>query len=116
MTPLVLLLRAGFWIALVAIVVLALMPQPPIAISASDKLQHMAAFALLTALAGLGYPEVSLPRIVLRMAVIGAGIEIAQLYPALGRSGDVTDFLADMAASVAVAVLLVPVRRWAAAE
>ncbi len=75
------------------------MPQPPqLAALPSDKLQHLAAFALLSAAAVAAYPAAWRWRQGLGLAAYGAAIELAQLLlPALNRSGELRDWLADLA-------------------
>ena len=71
-----------------------------------DKVQHMAAFAVLAGLARFGFPDVSQWRIVERLSFLGAAIEVFQSIPALHRDCDVWDWAADtLAATVAVVVL-----------
>ena len=53
------LMRAAFWIALLGSVVLAIIPQPPDLGTSGfgDKFNHILAFATLTVLACLGFPN-----------------------------------------------------------
>ncbi len=101
------LFRLAFWAATAVATVMALLPAPPqLGVEASDKVLHIAAFFTLAVLASAAYPGASLLRIGLALAALGAAIEIVQLIPALNRTGDVMDWLADIAA-VAVALALV---------
>ena len=103
-------LRAAFWCALIFAVTMALLPQPPaLPGSPSDKLQHMAAFAVLAGLGAAAYPELPLLRLGLFLAGVGLFIEIAQLIPALNREADLIDLIADI---VAAAVILAGVALW----
>jgi hypothetical protein len=70
-----------------------------------DKYQHMAGFAALTALGLWAFPTAGLIRTGERMALFGAAIELVQGLPAIGRSCDLFDWLADLAASFAVLVV-----------
>lgn len=106
--------RLLFWAALVFTCVMAVLPQPPEIIGSSDKVNHMLAFLVLTGLHKLAYRRVNVWTRLAVMALLGAGIEVAQMIPALHRDADWRDWLADMlaagTASLAVA-LLFPVRR-----
>ncbi len=86
-----------FWLALLAVVVLSLLPVhelPPIALNVWDKAQHAAGFFMLTALGTLAYPNTSRARLGWGLLACGIGIEIAQ--SALGwRIGDVLDATAN---------------------
>lgn len=94
-----------------ATAVLALMPQPPdLGVVESDKAQHAAAFAVLSLLGVFAHPELSRVGLALGLAGFGGAIELAQLIPALNRSGDALDWAADIAA-VAVAVPLAALLR-----
>jgi hypothetical protein len=105
------LLKLAFWAALLFALVMALLPQPPqLPGSPSDKVQHMLAFAVLTALALAAYPRASWLRIGLGLACFGAFIELAQLIPMLGREGSWLDLVADCGAVAAVLALGTPVR------
>ena len=92
--------RAVMWAAVFAAVVMALLPHPP-ALPVDrygDKFEHMAAFAVLSLLAAIAYPEVPLTRTAERLSFLGALIEVAQSIPALGRDCDIRDWFADTAA------------------
>jgi VanZ family protein len=92
-----------FWATCAFTLVMALLPQPPqLPGSPSDKVQHVAAFLVLTSLAIMAYPRVSLLRIGLLMVLFGLLIELLQLIPALNRDGSALDWLADGAAVAAV--------------
>lgn len=96
--------RLAFWAALAVTAVLALLPQPPeLGAVESDKLQHLLAFAVLSLLGVFAHPRLPRLRLALGLAGFGAAIELAQLIPALNRSGDPLDWAADVAA-IAVAV------------
>ena len=106
--------RALFWLALVFALVMALLPQPPaLPGTPSDKTQHMIAFAVLSLLAALAYPQARLGEIFIAMAALGALIEVLQMIPALGRDAEFVDWLADCAASLAMLALVGVVRRMA---
>lgn len=108
--------RIGFVAALVFASVMAFLPQPPqLPGEPSDKVNHILAFATLTALLAIGWPRLSAWRILLIMAGYGALIELVQLIPALNRSGDGMDWVADMGATLVVLALIWGWRRVKAA-
>jgi len=97
------LLRLAFWSAAAFALIMAVLPHPPrVPGDPSDKVQHMAAFAVLAGLAAAAYREAPLLRIGLGLSAFGAAIELVQLIPALQRWGDVVDWLADTAAAALV--------------
>ena len=89
---------------------MALLPQPPaLPGSPSDKLQHMAAFAVLAWLGAAAYRGLPLLRLGLLLSGVGLFIELAQLIPALNREADLVDLIVDMAA---IALALAGVALW----
>lgn len=105
-------LRLAFWLALALTLVMALLPNPPaLPMQATDKVQHMAAFAALTFLAALGFPRLRLRVIFVAMAALGMAIEVLQMIPTLHRDAQASDWLADCAATLAT-LLLCGALRW----
>ena len=105
-------IRLTFWLALAVTLVMALLPNPPaMAVQATDKVQHIAAFAALTFLAALGFPSLRLRVIFVCMAALGLAIEVLQMIPALHRDAQASDWLADCAATAAT-LLLCGALRW----
>jgi VanZ family protein len=99
-------LRLGFWLALAVTTFFALLPQPPgLLEQTSDKLQHVLAFAALSVALVLAYPRLAWWRACLALWAYGGAIELVQLVPALNRTGEFADWLAD-AASVALVLPL----------
>ncbi|KPF93898.1 hypothetical protein IP81_01250 [Novosphingobium sp. AAP83] len=100
--------RAAFWPVLVFALVMAVLPKPPElpTDSLGDKFHHMMAFFTLTVLAGGGWPRFPVVRLLFGLSLVGAGIEAVQMIPALHRTADWRDWLAD---SVAILAALVPV-------
>ena len=89
---------------------MAVLPHPPeVPGHPSDKVQHVAAFATLSRLGSFAYPRTDLTKLLVRLSLFGAAIEVIQAIPALHRDSDVLDWLAD---TVAVAVVLLLVRWW----
>ena len=105
------LLRLAFWLALAVTLVMALLPIPPaLPVQATDKVQHMAAFAALTFLAALGFPSLRLRVIFVSMAALGLAIEVLQMIPTLHRDAQASDWLADCAATAATTLLCAALR------
>jgi hypothetical protein len=102
--------RALFWTAAGFAFVMALLPHPPeLPGHPSDKIQHITAFATLALLGSFAYPATALTRLLVRLSLFGAAIEVFQAIPALHRDSDILDWLAD---TIAVAVVLLFVRWW----
>lgn len=105
------LLVLAFWAALIFALVMALLPKPPaLPGDPGDKVQHIIAFATLTALARLAYPRVRTWILIVGLAAFGAVIELGQMTPGLGRHGSIDDWLADIAAVGAVLLIVEPLR------
>lgn len=93
------LVRAGFALALVAILALALMPSTEApTVFASDKLNHMLAFFVLAAGGRVAWPKMHPAVLIALLAAYGGAIEILQWAMGLGREADWMDFVADVAA------------------
>ena len=100
--------KSAFWLALLALTVLSLMPTdylPPQAFSLWDKAQHALGFAGLTVLGLWAYPA-SLRCLAPLLLLLGGGIELAQAATGW-RQGDWLDLLAD-----AVGIALVALVWW----
>lgn len=104
--------RILFWAAAIFAFVMAVLPHPPrIPGEPSDKIQHIVAFATLAALGSWAYTGTPPWKLLVRLSLFGAAIEIIQMIPALKRDADVLDWLADTAAVLAVLVLVGGFRR-----
>lgn len=82
---------------LVAVIGLALLPQPPMALSTGwDKANHALAFCALGFAWRLAFPGgwVRWVAVALALLVLGGGIEVAQSFVP-GRQADAADLLAD---------------------
>ena len=101
-------IRILFWLALFFAVVMADLPKPPKLPTDAfgDKFAHMLAFATLTALAALGFPEALRWRVAERLSFVGALIEVSQSIPALHRDCDIRDWIADTLAIVVVTAVM----------
>lgn len=104
--------RSIFWVALAVALALALNPHPPhLPPALNDKLQHMMLFAGLTGLALVAYPRARLLPLGLALSGFGALIEFLQMIPALHRSAEYLDWVADTGAILAV-LALAAMLRW----
>ena len=102
--------RWAFWGAVVFTLIMATLPKPPQLPGApSDKIQHIVAFLVLSALAALAYQRASIWRIGIALSCFGASIEIVQAIPSLHRDSDIVDWTAD---TLAVAAVLVSIEWW----
>lgn len=99
-----------FWLAFAAITVLALLPGPaaPPRLLGTDKLEHAAAFLVLTLLASFGWRGLPLWFITLAMITYGLLIELIQGSPILQRTMSFADVVADIA-GIALGLTLVAI-------
>jgi VanZ family protein len=98
---------ALFYVALLVAVIMATLPHPPqLPGNPVDKLQHIAAFAVLAFLGSAAYPRTPLLRIGERLSLLGVLIEVVQVIPALHRDCDIMDWVADTASIVVVLTLV----------
>ncbi len=77
----------------------------------TDKIHHVLAFAALTLPCAALYPK-ALLRVVVAAALFGAAIEVVQPY--VGRSGEVSDLIADvlgLGIGAALGLILTSIRR-----
>lgn len=107
-------LRTTFWTAAAFAFVMAVLPHPPQLPGApSDKVQHIAAFLVLGALASFAWPRTSPVYLATALSLFGAVIELVQLIPTLNRDGDPIDWIADTAAAGLMLIFLHWLRaRW----
>ncbi len=113
-------LEPVFWQTLLGAVVLfvvtmAVLPHPPKLPIEGDKYQHMLAFGTLTILSVAAFPATPLLRIGERLSFLGAMIEVVQSIPALHRSCDIMDWVADTAMIIAVLTVAAIYRRGSSA-
>ena len=105
-------LRVIFWVALVVALGFALNPRPPHFEGApGDKVQHIIAFLVLTAMALAAYPRARRWAQALALSGFGALIEFLQMIPILHRSSEFMDWVADTGAVLAV-LALAAILRW----
>ncbi|MER9546927.1 hypothetical protein NKI72_33925 [Mesorhizobium sp. M0437] len=92
--------RTAFLVTLAGVLVLALSPEWLLQnfgfgfTSHDDKLNHAAAFVVLTAIGSLGWPE-HRARLIIFLALTGAGIEVLQGTQIISRDMDIFDWFAD---------------------
>ena len=104
--------RGLFWAAAAFALVMAVLPHPPdIPGEPSDKVQHIVAFATLALIGSAAYSVTAPLKLLVRLSLFGAAIEIVQMIPALHRDSDVLDWLADTAAVLTVLLLVTLWRR-----
>lgn len=103
--------RALLAAAVMAACTMAVLPEPPLVPgNPPDTYLHAAAFAIIAGLARLAFPAASLWRLLVPLALLGLGIEIAQTIPALGRDASVKDFIVDVLAALVALVITAPMR------
>lgn len=106
-----LIIRLIFWSAAAFALIVASLPQPfGIPGSPGDKLQHITAFVVLSALAAQAYPRLPLPLLFLGLALFGGIIELVQSIPWLHRDADMHDWIADILATAATLSVIAGVR------
>ena len=96
----------AFWGCLAGAVTLALIPHPPHLPEMGDKMEHMLAFGTLAFFGAFAFPRFPRPRLAERLSFLGALVEVLQAIPALHRDCDISDWIADTLAIIAVLVLL----------
>lgn len=105
--------RLALYLLATATVTIALIPTTPTPppFPHIDKIQHFATFTMLAVLARLGFTDAPARLVFERLAFLGAGIEVLQTIPMIGRSSDVVDWLADLAGVVVGLALAPPIAR-----
>ena len=104
--------KLAFWLAVTVAVIMATLPTPPELVNQSDKVQHMLAFAVMTALALGAWPGLPVLRIGILLSALGVGIELLQMIPPIHRDSDAWDWVADTVAILAVMAVVSMVRLW----
>ncbi|RWC09722.1 MAG: hypothetical protein E5V18_00485 [Mesorhizobium sp.] len=103
--------RIAFFVTLLAVLVLALLPAPRLKEFGldvgfhNDRLNHATAFAVLTFFGSLSWPERK-ATLVLFLALVGAVIEVLQGTALIGRDFDGLDWAVDCA-GIACAMIVV---------
>lgn len=102
--------RPLFWAALVFTLIMALVPaEPRVLTPVSDKVQHIAAFAILAGLGFLAYPRASKLRLLIWLSIFGALIEVLQGLAFFHRDRDILDWVVDTGAAAATLLILVAI-------
>ncbi|HJQ16014.1 MAG TPA: hypothetical protein VJ859_03355 [Allosphingosinicella sp.] len=105
------LFRGLFWVALVFAFVMAVLPHAPeLPGHPLDKVQHIVAFMVLTALGCWGYPRARLVAVAVWLSGFGASIELVQGLPFVHRDSDAMDWIADTLAIAFVLIVMALVR------
>lgn len=95
----------GLGMAVAAYLLMAPNVGPPPAIPFQDKIFHILMFGCLTGPGVLVLPRRYLWFWLAHMAALGMGVEIVQAMAGEGRSGDVSDFIADCMGIVAAVAI-----------
>ena len=97
-----LMFRVCFWLLLIFAVVMLLLPHPPKTVfdRLGDKVEHMMAFGGLAGFGSFGFAQSNRWRVAERLSLLGALTEVIQSIPALHRSCDIFDWMADSSAIV----------------
>ena len=103
----------AFWLSLAGSVLFALLPSPPAMPTDQfgDKGNHVLAFAVMTALALVGYPRTPRLHLIAWLSLLGALIELGQAIPVLHRDCDIRDWIADSLSILAVVIIAGLIRR-----
>ena len=86
--------RAGFFLALVVVLLLTLEPADLVASPINDKAAHLLAFAGLAFIGAIAWPRRA-ATIAVCLAILGATIEVIQGTHWIGRDAEFLDFVAD---------------------
>ena len=105
--------RVGCWLAILLAYVAALLPQREAPhLGGSDKLDHMAAFLVISFLARLAYRAVPVWVLWLLVVAFGGFIEASQALPFIGRDAEWGDWIADSVAAALGLGFAWPVLAW----
>lgn len=101
-----------FWAAVLFAFVMAVLPHPPtLPEEPNDKVQHIIAFTTMTLLGSWAY-SASVPwKLLVRLSLFGAAIEVVQAIPILHRDSEFLDWVADTSAVAVVLLIVLVVRR-----
>jgi VanZ family protein len=107
--------KIAFWLALAFAFTMAVLPKPPETPidRFGDKFAHIVAFFTLSILGGVAFGRELRWRLIERLVFFGAVIEVIQTVPALHRTADLRDWIADGVAVLVGTMLaswLVPAR------
>jgi VanZ family protein len=108
------LLRGAFWAALACLLALTLLPIEAKAQLLNDKAEHFLAFFALAILGIKAWGRKRTLSLAIELAAVGAGIELLQALPIVGRDAEFLDWVADVSGiiiGVIIAVLLQVIAR-----
>ena len=109
-------LWVGLWIvAVVAVIVLSLIPPPPMRVPAgTDKVEHFLAYAALSAYAAMLFARRRMQALVAAgLIVLGVGLEVAQSALTDSRMADSADAFANtLCVLTGLLTAVTPVARW----
>lgn len=104
--------RPIFWVTLLVVYALAIMPSPQAPdLGAGDKVNHIAAFLTLTLLGRAAYRGQPAWRLAIGLSLFGALIELTQAIPLLHRDASFWDWVADSFAVLAALASALAVER-----
>jgi hypothetical protein len=103
--------RAVLWVAVAAVLYLALTPGPAGAVIEDGTIRHSLAFLVLPWLMMAAYPRLSVWWVLAANAALGGAIELGQLWMAVGRHGAWADFALDVVVAAAAVAIGLVVRR-----
>lgn len=92
-------------VLLCAVIILpyySLIPSSSISVSASDKVLHFVAYAIIASLGAAAFPHMRLLYIFLVTATLGAVLEFAQAMISTGRTASLADQIANMGGAALV--------------
>jgi hypothetical protein len=102
-----------FWTTMLVVYALAIMPAPQApSLGAGDKINHIAAFFVLTLLGRPAYRHAAAWRLGVGLSLFGVLIELTQAIPILQRDANVWDWVADSAAIVVALALALLLERF----
>ena len=101
-----------FWVMVAIIYALAIMPAPQAPdLGAGDKVNHIAAFVVLSLLGRYAHRRDPVWRLGLGLSLFGALIELTQAIPILRRDASFWDWVADSAAILLTLAVSLAVER-----
>lgn len=102
-----------FWTTVLVVYALAIMPAPQApSLGAGDKVNHIAAFFVLTLLGRAAYRHAAVWRLGVGLSLFGILIELTQAIPVLQRDASFWDWVADSTAILVALALALLVERF----
>lgn len=94
--------KAALVLAIFLLIYFSLVPSDSIEVSASDKILHFIAYAIIASVAAAAFPRAGLLSVFLGASALGATLEVAQALFGTGRSASLADQLANMGGAALV--------------